>query len=237
MQDLVREVNERLPEERKIKINVTSSDFRDAYISFAYRRSGYNWLMAKLAAGHESITALQHYLKSRQWKEHSIRKVAIFSKAMWDEIRNRRVVDASILRAMVERGDITEEQRLRLEKHRTIAGMGCKSFTKPPVQIAPEHKEGSGCRVQRCILCPHGVIFQDSLDHIARRVAELHDIKTNHTSLVAWHDSLFKLELANGEETLQVNFDAALVKERVDYWTNQIASGAHKSIIMEGAYA
>jgi hypothetical protein len=215
---------------------ITLSDFRDAYIAFAYKASGYSWLVAKLAAGHSSIDSLVTYFRKKQWKAYGESRVAVFQNALWEEIINRRVVDPAILRAWVERGEVTDQQRIRWlnYKDRTRVGTGCKDFYRPPKSIAPQHEEGKGCRVQRCTLCRHAVVFDDSVDHLARRLAELIALK-GQISLTSWHESSFPLEIRSIETVLE-QFDLAVTQERSQHWANEILLGRHMPLSMEGAY-
>lgn len=237
VRSLISEINERRKEGQKINPSITSSDFRDAYVAFAYRNSGYSWLAAKIAAGHKSIESLKHYLRQRQWKAHSQSQVLHFTEKLWSEIQSRRVVDPAVLHALVQRGEVSEQQRLRWSAHkdRTRVGVGCLDFKNPPKIISPEHQVGSGCRVQRCTLCCNAVVFPDSLDHLARRQAELEFLRAN-IPLVAWTESSFGDELVATEEVLK-QFDSSLTSARLLYWMHEISSGRHLVFGMEGTYA
>ena len=234
---LIKNANEAEPSKPPISTEFTLTDLRDAYISFAYQASGYSWLVAKLASGHANVESLKSYLHNRRWKAHGEGKVRQFLHILWVEIRERRCVDAAVLFAMVERGEISEEQRIRWENHkdRTRVGTGCISFYKPPVEIAPNHVEGTGCRIQRCILCPYAVIFEDSLDHLCRRLAELYNIKTT-VPLPTWLQSNFADELEAAEATLNQTFTSDKVLERLQFWTDEIAAGRHRPLTMDGEY-
>lgn len=233
---LLQDLNESLPVVQTVDNRITLSDFRDAYVAFAYERSGYNWLVAKLAAGHMGIKSLKTYLRHRQWKAHGEKKVGAFTEAMWDEIKTHRVVDAAILHARVQRGEITDAQRRRwlAGKDRTRCGVGCKDFQHPPKHIVPEHRPGDGCRVQRCTLCHHAVVLRDSLPHLARRKAELIFIK-HHVSLTTWGQSSFEVELQSTDTTLG-EFDAQEVQRQLAHWTAEIEAGRHVVFHFEGAY-
>lgn len=215
---------------------ITISDFREAFIAFSYEGSGYNWLVAKLAAGHTSIESLKTYLRKRQWKAYGERQVASFQEAMWSEIRNRRIVDPAILRGLVERGVVTEVQRLRWSAHkdRTRVGTGCKDFQNPPIQISPEHVKGCGCRVQRCTLCPHAIVFEDSLEHLARRMAEL-EVLQGQVPLTAWYQSTFPEEVEATRTTLEL-FEPKKVDAVKKFWLREIQDGRHVVLQFEGIY-
>jgi len=70
-------------------------------------------------------------------------------------------------------------QRRRLADHRmrTRVGMGCLDPAHPPSVLVPDHRGGL-CPVQRCTLCRHGVLFEDSLPGLAVRMAELRFIRS-----------------------------------------------------------
>lgn len=216
--------------------SITISDFREAFIAFSYEGSGYNWLVAKLAAGHTSIESLKTYLRKRQWKAYGERQVASFQEAMWSEIRSRRIVDPAILRGLVERGVVTEVQRLRWSAHkdRTRVGTGCKDFQNPPIQISPEHVKGCGCRVQRCTLCPHAIVFEDSLEHLARRMAEL-EVLQGQVPLTAWYQSTFPEEVEATRTTLEL-FEPNKVDAVKKFWLREIQDGRHVVLQFEGIY-
>lgn len=235
--ELIDELNRRLPDQRAVDRTMALSDFRDAYIAFAYQRSGYSWLVAKLAAGHSSIESLKAYLRNRQLKAYGEQKVATFQEAVWSEIRVHRIVDAAVLHALVQRGAVSDEQRLRWLQHkdRTHVGVGCRDFKNPPKSISPEHVKGTGCRVQRCTLCHHAVLFDDSVDHLARRLAELFSLKTV-IPLATWHETSFPLEVDATIEALRA-FDERAVNSRVSYWAGEIEAGRHVVLQMEGSYA
>lgn len=233
---VIEQANSVRPPDKQLRTSITGSDFRDAYITFAYRNSGYSWLAAKLAAGHKSIESLKNYLRQRQWQAHSRQQVVRFTGHLWREIDNRKAVDATVLHALVQGHELTEEQRQRWMAHkdRTRVGVGCRDFTHPPEQIAPEHREGTGCRIQRCTLCPHAVVFDDSVDHLARRLAELEWLRTQ-ISLVAWTESSFPDEL-DATKSVLTQFDAAIVEARRNHWLELIETGQHRPLQMEGAY-
>ncbi|CAG9226138.1 conserved hypothetical protein [Paraburkholderia sabiae] len=225
-----RPANDQIPD-------MSIGDFRDAFISYAYQHSGYSWLIAQLAAGHKSVESLKTYLRKRRHHAHGASELLKFGNAMWGEIRVHRCVDAAILFAMVQRGEVTPEQRDRwlAYKDRTRVGMGCRDFKNPPTYIAPHHVKGAGCRVQRCVLCEHGVVFDDSMNHLCRRCAELRHLK-GELPLVTWLESSFCDELERTEAVLEANFDRELVALTVQAWADDIAAGRQCVLSMEGEY-
>lgn len=230
---IIEKINRNRPMGDQIDIEMSVGDFRDAYISFAYETSGYSWLVAKLAAGHKSLESLRTYLRKRHFKAHGEAKVHAWNEALWSEIKVHRSVDPAILHARVQRGEITEEERARWTR-RTHVGTGCKDFFNPPKYLSPEHKEGDGCRVQRCTLCHHAILFDESSDHLCRRLMELAHIQRT-IPLLAWMQSSFPIEVENIELALS-QYDSAMVEERKRFWEEEIESGRYIPLSFEGSY-
>lgn len=236
LKELIRDINKRTPANRQIHETMKVGDLRDAFISFAYRQSGYNWLIAKLAAGHKDVRSTRTYLNNTHWARFGKSSVRKLTSAMWSEIGSRRLVEPAFLFALVERGEISETQRARwlVHKDRTRVGTGCKDFRHPPKLVAPGHKEGDGCRAFRCTLCPHAVVFKDSVDLLARRKAELIWGK-ERIPLVSWEQSIFPEELESLEQTLTL-FSPDVVHGRFTHWQKQIEVGLHIPSLQEGEH-
>ena len=230
---IITNINLGRPQDDLIDTDMSVGDLRDAYISFSYESSGYSWLVAKLAAGHKSIESLRTYLRKRHWKAHGEKKVHAWGEALWSEIKIHRSIDAAVLFARVQRGEISDEERARWTR-RTHVGTGCEAFDRPPKYIAPEHSEGCGCRVQRCTLCHQAILFDDSFDLLARRLMELSYLQET-TPLLAWMQSSFPIEMENTESAL-AQFDIEKVAQRKQYWRAEIRAGRHVLISFEGAY-
>lgn len=236
LKPILQEINASLPPEQHVSESITVGDLRDAYIAFAYEYSGYSWIVAKVAAGHKSLESLKAYLRQRQWKAHGERKVLRFGDALWSLVTERRVVDAAVLHAMVENREVSQEQvdRWLARKDRTRLGTACKDFKHPPSYIAPNHVSNTGCRIQRCALCTHAILFNDSVDLLARRVAELMALK-ERIPLATWLESSFPDELEATEKHLE-RFEPASVRERMEHWRRAIATGQHRIVHLEGSY-
>jgi hypothetical protein len=233
LQLIVEKLNLNRSTDDQIDTEMSVGDFRDAYISFAYESSGYSWLVAKLAAGHSSLESLRTYLRKRHFKAHGEKKVHAWNEALWSEIRMHRRVDPAILHARVQRGEISDEERARWTL-RTHVGTGCQDFKHPPSYISPEHKDGDGCRVQRCTLCHHAILFDDSCDLLSRRLMELAHIQRT-IPLLAWMQSSFPLEVENIELALG-QFDSKTVEDRKRFWEEEIKSGRYIPLSFEGSY-
>ena len=215
---------------------ITLSDLRDAYVNWAYSSNGFEWMMAKLAAGHTTIHAAISYLRTRALKQHGETSVRQLTTIVFDEIKTQKRLDPSFLYARVNRGPVSEEQRQRWAqgKDRTRVGTGCADFKHPPKHMAPHHHEGKGCRTQRCTLCDHAVVFHDSYHHLARRKAELLDHQ-GKVGLLIWATTDFPDELLKLEETL-VRYDQTLVANSLVYWQEEVKAGRHIPPTFEGTY-
>jgi len=215
---------------------ITLSDVRDAYINWAYSSTGYEWMMAKLAAGHTTIQSAITYLRTRALKQHGETAVRQLTTIVFDEIKLQKRLDPIFLYARVNRGSVSEEQRERWAqgKDRTRVGTGCADFKHPPKHIAPHHQAGKGCRTQRCTLCEHAVVFNDSYPHFARRKAELLDHQ-GKVGVMVWATTDFQDELDKLEHALR-SFDPVLVKVSLIHWQEEINMGRHTPPTFEGSY-
>lgn len=216
---------------------ITVTDFRDAYAAFAYESSGYNWLMVRLALGHRSYDSTKIYLRKRRYKAEGEAKIIKLTSALLNDIEGYRLVEPAFLFFHVEKGELTEAQRQRYFTHtgRTRVGTGCVDFKKPPPEVAPLHEEGKGCRVQRCTLCRHAIVFPDSVGPLSMRLAELNALR-EQLSVLTWNESSFGEEHANTKEALKL-FDEKDVETHLHFWSKEIAEGRHRPLDMEGSYA
>lgn len=221
-----------------ISKSFTLSVLRDVFINNAYTSSGFNIFVAQAAAGHRSGTSLRNYLHNQVRRRRNYARGRTFQDHLFGEMR-RGVVDPVILRKLMDDGEITDEQRNRwlAYRDRTRQGTGCKNSKSPPEDIAPDHRLGETCRIQRCVICSNALVFLDSLDPIACRIAELVRIQMI-TPLLVWSNSSFRFEHDVAVATLaQPEFDAGEVAARVAFWSAEIAQGRHIVADMEGTYA
>jgi hypothetical protein len=205
--------------------SVGTSVSRDAWIGYAYAKTGHTVLLAQLAAQHANARTLRHYLHRRRFRSHSENVVRRVQDAAFSEIENKVPLDPTRLRILVRNGAVTPEQERRLLdlRQRTRLGMGCLDPTHPPREIAPDHRAGSVCRVQRCVGCRHGVVFADSLGPLARARAELMHLQ-REIPFSAWAGSSFDVELQSIEETLG-GFDAEDVEAETNSWIEKLRRG------------
>jgi hypothetical protein len=101
--------------------------------------------------------------------------------------------------------------------------MGCLTPDSPPQDVSPDHVPGTICRVQRCTGCINGIVFEESLDPLARARAELIYIQRT-ISLTAWSGSSFEDEAASLDATL-ADFDTVAVEEAIQQSLNKFLSG------------
>lgn len=213
--------------------SVVTKDARHAWIRHAYVHSNYHLLITCFAGGHKSLQSTRHYIQSRRYRAHSEAEIRKVHEALFSEIECGRVVDPTRLSLLVERGKITSEQERRLSNYRqrTRVGMGCLDPRSPPKQIDPDHPEGAICRVQRCTGCQHGVVFPESMPPLARRFAELLQLKRT-MPVASWIGSSLADEYESIEQTL-VHFDTDQVETEVAAWTAKLNS---REIIVHGTY-
>jgi hypothetical protein len=240
LKKLIGDINQKQPADKQVE-HLVAGDFRDAFAAFSYLSSGGSVLAVMRALGHRQLGSTQRYLDNTLINERSESVFRSFSQSLWHEIKVYGRVDPTILAKWSRDGDVTEEQRHRHAEYRDLrrsrVGVGCKDPTHPPKTIDPSFiVEGTTmCRVQRCMLCiEHAVIFPDSLAGIAKRLAELMHIKTC-VPLQTFNESSFDTELENTELALK-GFDRAEVDKHVIHWEQQIKSGKHRVIDLEGAY-
>lgn len=236
MKGLIQDVNNRLTDGQKKISNIVVTDLRDAYIEAQYERSGYSWITAMLAAQHSSIETARAYLNKRQYKARSEKRFLAVTNEVWFNVIDRRAVDPTRIAGKL--AGASDEQIVRWQegKDRTRVGMGCTDFHHPPRSVAPEHTTGTGCRVQRCMLCEQGIVFTDSVSHLARRRAELHHLE-RHIPFVSWHESRFPEEVDKVDKVLQECFESNEAEKWLSHWKKEIEEKRHIPLSMEGSYA
>ncbi len=199
------------------------SDLRDGFAAFVYEDSLYNMFLVKRALGHRSLSSTKHYLRQRQQRRAHWTEFKTLQDVIWDEVAAWRRIDPTILFIRVRYGDATPEQRRRLAEHRerTRMGMGCLAPADPPVEVAPNHRGGL-CVDQRCTLCRHGVVFEETFMALALRMAELQYIRPQIPP-DRWSQSSFIAEWAAIEETVIRSF-----KERQEEFEAAVEAYADK---------
>lgn len=241
LRELIQAVNERESVRlgqapQPIPETLQPTDLRDAFIANGIVASGFNWLVGRILAGHSSGESIRAYIRRRQYRSHSEGQVKKLQNALWHDIENYQIVDAVALNAMVSRGAITDEQRRRWLEGRNLTrmGMGCMDPCHPPTSVDPEHVDGEVCRIQRCILCAHGVVFAGSLDGLTRRLAELEHLRSI-MPIAVWLQSSFGDELERLVATL-AKFSEPDVHHGVAKWKERILTRQHRVDGWEGAY-
>lgn len=217
-------------------IKMTTRDAREAWASFAYEKSGYQWLASRLALGHTDTRSLAAYFSRRRWHRHGEKQVRKLQDALIGELDAKHLVDGAALRLLVEKGSITVEQRERLLDHRrrTRVGMACLDPVNPPAELAPDHAAGTLCRIQRCSLCRHGVIFPESLDGLARRAAELQEIQRS-MPMTSWLQSDYPDEQQATALALAL-FPAHQADAAIATWIERFLSKVEMVIDLQASY-
>ncbi|WP_127996165.1 site-specific integrase [Piscinibacter defluvii] len=217
---------------------LTATDFRDAFAAFAYQQSGGMVLYVMRVLGHKRLSSTQRYLDNTLLNDESARIFRTFNNSLWSEIKLHGRLDATVVAKWCRDGQVTDEERKRLEDYRTLKrsrlGIGCKSPTTPPRSVAPGFKaDGKAlCSTQRCTLClENAVILPESLPGLTMRKAELLHLQSSMPAM-AFSDTSFDEELHNTELAL-LAFDATEVSSLVTGWQQRIASGQHRVIHLE----
>lgn len=202
-----------------------TSAARRTWIGEAYERSGFDIVVAKALAGHRDLSTTQRYVRTRHFRNAARERFRTVQDAVFEDLSAGKPFDATRVRLMVEQGKITEEQACRLLdiRARTRVGMGCLEPRNPPRKVAPRHRAGTLCAVQRCTGCAHGVAFEESLPYLARRLVELRLIQERLPD-VSWSGSSFEAEAASTEKTL-AGFDSARVLDAMNEWDGRFSRG------------
>lgn len=193
-----------LEEAHPTLLKFTTSLARDAWIGHAYVQSGYQVLIARLAAQHANFRTLRHYLNRHRYRRQSEKVVRKVMDHTFGEIRAGQRLDPARVKILVAHGEITHEQAKRLLdlRQRTRLGMGCLEPRSPPPDLVPDHVPGTVCRPQPCAACIHSRSFDESLVPLAERLADLHFIR-KHRPLQSWDGTSFSDEADRIERTLQ----------------------------------
>lgn len=216
--------------------NFRPSDFRDVFAEAVHRGGGYSIFLTQIALGHKNISTTRRYLRSLAWRKESESNLDRLLNTVFEQVRIHRVIDFALLRAAVDGIHVTEEQVSRLDayrKNRTYSGLGCMTPFSPPESIDPLHpKDGKSicAQGQRCASCPRGVVFKDSLPHLAKCLAEL-EWKRESVGDVRWYGSSDSVDMEVIEVTLR-QWPEADVAEAVAEWKRKIKVGDHRVIIV-----
>jgi hypothetical protein len=238
LSEFITTLNEKQTPDRQLSV-ISASDFRDAFAEYAYRVSGGMVLYVMKVLRHKQLKTTQGYLDNTLVNAQRERIYRTFSESLWHEIKVYGRIDPTILAKRAQDGNVTDDERRRLEDYRALRrsriGVGCKNPTRPPKHIAPdfEFNGQSMCPVQRCTLClENAVILPDSLAGLAKRMAELRYIKSN-VSATAFMESSFGEETENTGFAL-AHFDQQQAHSLIAEWERRIAAGEHRVIDLDG---
>lgn len=214
---------------------VKPSDFRDIFAEAAHRGGNYSVFITQLALGHKNSSTTRRYLRSLAWRKESESKLNTLVTEVFGQIEVHRVIDFTLLRATMDGVTITSEQIERLgvyRRNRTYSGLGCKSPHEPPEWIDPHHPhDGKAICAQghRCASCPKGVVFKDSLPHLAKCLAEL-EWTRNHIGDVRWYESSDSVDIEVIRATL-AQWPEEEVSRATSEWKRKIELGEHTILV------
>jgi hypothetical protein len=95
------------------------------------------------------------------------------------------------LKALVERGQISEEEAAHLARGgtRSRQGVTCANPYSPDLAVVPDHAPGTVCVVQNCLDgCSKAFATLDCLEYVAGRILELRLLEAE-MPLLAWTSS------------------------------------------------
>jgi hypothetical protein len=214
---------------------VTSSDWRDAFAANV-NESERGIFSASVALGHVSRRIIHRYLNQARLRRRADAHVMTMMRGAFSEIESGRTLDGSTLRVLVQQGTITEEQRKRISdfRNRSRTGFGCLDPMSPPAHIAPDHKAGMLCRVQRCAICPLAVVFDDNTDLALRRYAELIKIQ-EMVPACTWAESDYPIE-KDALESVISQIPANEVDKALKRHLAMFDTGEQRVLDLEGSY-
>jgi|GEM_PF-3199195 len=186
---------------------------RDSWILWAYESTGFNLLVAQVAAGHSNLKSIINYIHKKKVTAENRQKVWSFQDHLFSEIELGRV-DPLILRGRFEDGAMTPEQAKELaEKEfiKTIHGAYCADPYNPDPDVDFDHKPGEVCGTQNCHRCRNAFWFLDSIQDIADEVQALRQRKTE-TSIDAWETSQLPEKLEFYEKLLMSYDESARIE-------------------------
>lgn len=241
LRDVIEEHNElQDSHEKHVPKTLAPGDFRDIFAAFTFKNTEYSMLLTQLALGHKSGVTTFRYLRQRAWTKESEKKKNALFVALIDQIQTHKKIDMTLLRAEMDGITVTQEMIDRLSTYRgyrTYTGMGCTDPKNPPRHIDPTNpRDGSSPCIQGhlCPGCPKGMAFNDSLQHLARRCAEL-DWLQDTLPLEVFAGSSLADQLLVLRATLK-QWPTKEVEQLIANWTTQIANGSHQPIRFSGEH-
>ena len=176
-------------------VQFATRDIRDTWVLFAYNVSGYNLIVAQLAAGHKRLGTILRYLNRRRVKRRTNEAMWALDRHLFAEIRVGRL-DVRILRILVEKGGISEEEARNLLSGKTLTPTGafCSDPHQPPPEKDPDHRTGAPCGTLECADCFRAYFFQDSLVPLAQQIIGLRSLRES-MPLIDWFESDFPDDL------------------------------------------
>lgn len=222
--------------------HTTPGDFRDIAAAIMYRASRYSMWTLMIMLGHKNIATTRLYGFRHHARAESDRLVVRTLDDVFQQIKQKKVWEASITRARLEGVDINPEALERLaiyRKSKTYSGAHCSNPFEPPSAIDPNHPSDGRTRCVQghlCVAraCPQAVVTPDSLEHICKTVAELEWRQAN-TGIVRFWTGSEEEDLLTLKKILCL-WPAELVDRHLSGWRNRIASGEHFPLLFAGQH-
>lgn len=169
---------------------------RKTWAIFAYQTSGYNTVVAQLALGHKDLYTLLHYIDQKSVRNRNRRAFFDFQTHVLNEVSKGRL-NPRILKALVERGELSPEEAAHLASGgtRSRQGITCANPHSPDIEVAPNHRPGDCCATQNCLDgCSKAFATLEALEYVALRILELRRLKSQ-MPLLAWASSNYPHDL------------------------------------------
>lgn len=141
------------------------------------------------------ISSILRYLNRRRVKRRTNEAMWELDRHLFAEIRVGRL-DVRILRILVEKGGISEEEARNLLSGKTLTPTGafCSDPHQPPPEKDPDHRTGAPCGTLECADCFRAYFFQDSLVPLAQQIIGLRSLRES-MPLIDWFESDFPDDL------------------------------------------
>lgn len=183
------------------RVKFSQSMTRRAFASFAYEKSGTNFVLTKLALGHTDFASLLTYIASRKRRSAQREEWVKLQTALVDRFRRGKSTAPEIIRALVKDGKLTDEEADSLveEKFRTKKGTLCAAPRSPDPGIDPGHKEGQLCGTQDCLSgCSKSFVTFETAVFIAGEIARMETLR-GMMDVISWRSSSDCEDLASLE--------------------------------------
>lgn len=232
----------RMPDAKMRLPDVTGGDFRDIAAAIVYKRSKYSLWVLHILLGHKNVRTSRDYGFRTSAHKESFNLVRRTMDDVLEQIAVNRKFDIAITRARLAGHEVSEQDIARLmiaRETRTYDGCGCADRFNPPPEIDPTNPQ-DGCtscvQQHRCAAsgCRNAFIFNDSLPHLCRRVAELEFLR-ERLGLVRFQEGSESRDLEALRATLE-QWEQSEVQTHLGYWASKLADGSHRPVRFAGQH-